>query len=240
MVLLVALLPELLVGASAGGLVDMPLAAFVAAVVAAGLGSDEERPAWRSPLPWLIGALTTVKQEGMLLALIACGAIGLSWILERPRRLGLRLREHAGAAAVVLGFIAARVGYVRWIHVHDATWGPFDAEHRARALHSIGLVASLCLRQMLEPRTWGLFWPAFFVASALALRFRRTRLTPLVLSIAAAMVVEASVFLFTNWDVATHIEGAYSRLLAQLAPAAAVVIGAAGERLWSSEAGEPA
>jgi hypothetical protein len=47
--------------------------------------------------------------------------------------------------------------------------------------------------------------------------------------------------LFTNWDIATHVFGAYGRLLAQLAPAAAVIITAAAERIWSpSITGGPA
>ncbi len=231
--LLVALLPELTTGASAGGLVDMPLAAFVAAVAAAALRPDPQRPGWRSPLPWLIGAMTTVKQEGMLLALIACGAVLVSWGVERPRRLGERLRIHRAGVAVIAAFVAIRVTYVRWTGVHDITWGPFDAEHRLRALQSIGLVASLCLRLLLAPATWGLFWPAFFAGAALLASSGRRPPALLAAAVTVAIGIEAGVFLFTNWDIPTHVFGAYGRLLAQLAPAAAVVIGAAAERLWS-------
>ncbi len=167
--LLVALLPELTTGASAGGYVDMPLAAFVAVAAAVALVPHPSRPGWRSPLPWLIGAMTTVKQEGMVLALIACGAVFFFWATERPRRLAERLRFHRGGLAVVAAFVAIRVTYVQWTGVHDITWGPFDAEHRLRALHSVGLVASTCLRMLLAPETWGFFWPAFFAAAALLL-----------------------------------------------------------------------
>jgi hypothetical protein len=233
MALIVALLPEITVGASAGGYVDMPLAAFVAVVAAAALRPDRGRPGWGAPLPWLIGAMTTVKQEGMLLALIACGAVLLAWILERPRRLAERLRVHRAGIAVVAVFVAIRVTYVRWTRVHDITWGPFDAEHRLRALHNVGLDVSTCLRMMLAPWTWGLFWPAFFAGAALAAAWRRKPLVLASLALAVAMAVEAGVFLVTNWDVALHIEGAYARLLAQLTPVAAVVIGAAAERLWA-------
>jgi len=230
--LLVALLPELSTATSADGCVDMPLAAFVAAIVAASLREGSRRPGVGSPLPWLIGALTTVKQEGMVLVLVACVAIGLSWILERPRRLAERLRENGAGAALIAAFVALRVGYVRWTGVHDITWGPFDAEHRLRALHSVRLVASLCLRLLLSPEEWGLFWPAFFVASALVVAWRQARPSLVALAVVGAIGIESPVFLFTNWDMAVHIIGAYTRLLAQLAPAAAVVMCTAAERLW--------
>ena len=239
--LLVALLPELTTGASAGGYVDMPLAAFVAAVVAAALRSDAPPPGWRAPLPWLIGAMTTVKQEGMVLALVACGAVLLSWTSERPRRLTERLKSGRGGAAVIAAFVALRVAYVRWIGVHDYTWGPFDAEHRHRALHSVGIVVSTCVRMLLAPHKWGLFWPAFFVAAIWVGVSRWKPPALMALALMMAMGIEAAVFLFTNWDIALHIEGAYARLLAQLAPAAAVVIGVAAERIWSpSPVGRPA
>ena len=69
-------------------------------------------------------------------------------------------------------------------------------------------------------------------AAALAVAYRLARPGWIALATVAAMGVVASVFLFTNWDIAVHVEGAYSRLLAQLAPAAAVVIGSAAERVW--------
>ncbi len=129
----------------------------------------------------------------------------------------------------MLLFVVIRVGYVRWIDVHDSTWGPFDAAHRTRALQNVGLVLSLCTRLLLDPRTWGLFWPAFFVAGGLMLAWKQTRPALLALAIAATIAGDEALFLFTNWDIAVHIDGAYTRLLAQLAPAAAVVIGAAAE-----------
>ena len=233
--LLLALLPELTTGGAAGGCVDMPLAAFVSAVVAAALRSDRQETGWRAPVAWLIGALTTAKQEGMILAIIACGGILLFWIAERPRRLPARLRSCWSGVAVILAFVAARIGYVHWLGVHDTTWGPFDAAHLSRAWKSLGLVASLCLRLLFDPREWGLFWPAFLVASVLIAAYRLARPTCLAIATGTTILVYAAIFLFTNWSIEEHITGAYSRLLAQLAPAAAVVIGAAGNRIWAHE-----
>jgi hypothetical protein len=228
-----ALLPELNTGSAAGGYVDMPLAAFVAAVVAASLRTDSVNTGWRAPLPWLMGAMTTVKQEGTVLALIAGLGIVLSWTMERPRRLSARFRSAWQGAVVVLAFIAARVAYVRWLGIHDATWGPFDAAHRARALKSLGLVASLCLKFLLDRGEWGLFWPAFFVAGAVIAASGSVRPACVAIATAATIVVYATMFLMTNWNIEEHIAGAYTRLLAQLAPAAAVVIAASGQRIWS-------
>lgn len=239
-VLLLALLPELTTGLAAGGYADMPLAAFVAAVVAAGLRADRTPAGWRSPLPWLIGSMTTVKQEGTVLAITAGLATFLWWMSERPRRLLARLRAEWTAAAVVLAFLTARACYVQWIGIRDITWGPLDAEHRARALKSVGLVSSLCLRVLLDPTQWGLFWPAFILASVLIAAAGLTRPACLAAAITATIAIDAAIFLLTNWPIEQHIEGAYTRLLAQLAPAAAVVIGAAGQRIWSERLGEAA
>jgi Dolichyl-phosphate-mannose-protein mannosyltransferase len=236
--LFVALLPEITARSAAGGYVDMPMAAFVAAAVAAALRKDDVRHGWRSPLPWLLGGMTATKQEGTLLAIIACGAVALCWLGERPRRLAERLRANASGMIVVAAFIAARVGYVRWTRVHDMTWGPFDATHVSRALQSVGVVTSLCLRYMLTPFRWGLFWPAFLVAAIGVAASGPARVRLLALATGTAAALEAGLFLFTNWDFQVHIEGAYSRLLAQLAPAAAVVIVFAASRIWSKPARE--
>ena len=232
-ILLLALLPELTTSGAPAGYADMPLAAFVAAVVAAGLRTDGAASGWRSPLPWLIGSMTTVKQEGTVLAMTAGLGIFLWWMWERPRRLSARLRSEWAGVVVVLGFVAARISYVRWLGIHDTTFGPLDAEHRARALKSVGLVASLCLRFLLDPKTWGLFWPAFFLAGLLIAAARLKRPACLAAATTVTMVIYATIFLITNWEIQVHIEGAYTRLLAQLAPAAAVVIGAAGSRIWA-------
>jgi hypothetical protein len=235
-ILWIALLPELMTRGAAGGYVDMPMAAYVAASVAVVLEKNGAPDGGRSPLPWLLGSMTAVKQEGMLLAVVACGAIAAYWTGERPRRLAERLRANASAMIVMAAFIASRVAYVRWTRVHDTTWGPFDAEHIPKALHNLGAVVGYCLHYALDPRMWGLFWPAFLVAAIAIVASGPARLRALALATAAAAVIEAGLFLFTNWDVQVHIEGAYTRLLAQLAPAAAVIIVFVASRAWSPPA----
>src|SRR6187549_1865540 len=85
----------------------MPQAAVVAAVVAAAMRSDA------AALPWLLGALTTVKPEGMILALIAAVAIAAATRLR-----GIRL----GAVAAIAAFVAVRVAYLRWTGVREDTY----------------------------------------------------------------------------------------------------------------------
>src|SRR5262249_44375773 len=126
------------------------------------------------------------------------------------------------------------------IGVHDGTWGPLDAEHRARAVQNVPVIVSTCLRLLLDPRTWGLFWPAFFAAAVLMALGKQRGVSLIAVAVTAAIAIEASVFLITNWDVRLHIEGSYARLLAQLAPAAAVVIGAVAERIWAADPGRVA
>jgi hypothetical protein len=235
-VLWIALLPELMARGAAGGYVDMPMAAYVAASVAVVLQEDGAPDGGRSPLPWLLGSMTAVKQEGMLLAVVACGAIAVYWIGERPRRFAEHLRANVSAMIIMAAFMVSRIAFVKWTRVHDKTWGPFDAEHVSKAMQNLGAVIQLCLHYMLDPRSWGLFWPAFLVAAIAVAISGPARLRVHALATASAAAIEAGLFLFTNWDIQVHIEGAYTRLLAQLAPAAAVVIVFVASRAWSMPA----
>ncbi len=215
---LVAFLPSLSTRWAAGAYADMPQAAFVAGTVAAALGRRQRGNA----LPWLIGGLTTVKAEGTLLSALAIAAVLLAWILDEPRRFLRRLRENAWPIVIVAGFLAAHFAYLRWLGVTDPVYGPFDSRHLARAAARLRHVAALCGRVLLDPRQWGLLWPAFF-AAGLLLAFRGLpRQKSLAIATAVGTAVFAVPFLFTDWPVELHVSQAYFRLLAQLAPAAAV------------------
>ncbi len=222
--LLLAATPALSTGTNAGGYADMPLAACVAAVVAAALRRKATPGGWRQPLPWLIGSLTTVKAEGTLLAAVASGAVVLGWLFEPPPARGRSLRAQWSGALVVATLIGAHLAYLRWLGVRDTTFAPLDLAHIARVPMLIEPLAKLSFGLMFDPATWGLFWPAFLLATV-ALRIRgERRLFRIALAVLVAIAIYSSIFLFTNWDLALHVEGSYDRLLAQLAPAAAVVI----------------
>jgi len=214
--LLVALLPLLSTQHAAGGYADMPQAAFVAGAACAALRRTE-----RSALPWLLGGLTTVKAEGTILAAVASAAVVALWLAEGGRR---NLPDRAKAAAVTIAFFGLRFAHVRWAAAPDSVYAPLDGPHLAEALRRIPEVVHVCLVKMLSPRRWGLFWPAFFLSAfVLALR-GSAREKALAAATATAAAVVAAAFLFTSWPLAIHIDQAYPRLLAQLAPAAAAAI----------------
>ncbi len=203
-VVLVLFVPALSTRWAAGAYADMPQAAFVAAVVAASMRADA------AALPWLLGALTAVKPEGTVLALIGAAAAAAA-----SRFRAIRLP----AVAVVAAFLALRVLYVRWTGIRDDTYvfgSPGLVIERAPQ------VARLCLSVLVDPVSWGLLWPAFFVSAAAAWRIGHARERALATAVAAGVVAMAVPFLFTTWPVELHVSQAYFRLLAQLAPAAVV------------------
>ena len=213
--LLVALVPTLSTLHAAGAYADMPQAAFVAGVTAAAMSGRKEA------LPWLIGALTTVKAEGTILAAVACAGVALFWILDDGREnLRGRIVGAAGAIAVVVAFFGIRFAYLRWLSVAD----PAYQGGLAGAVKRIPTVIRLCAAQLLDPRHWGLFWPAFG-ASALVLFSRGSaREKTLATATAVGLAVLTVPVLFTTWPLDLQIAQAYDRLAAQLAPAAAVAM----------------
>jgi hypothetical protein len=228
---LLCLLPTVSTRWAAGGYAEIPQAAFVAAVAAA--FAAPTGTGWRRPLPWLIGCLAAVKQEGLLLAIACLVAVAIaaarrrrwsgSWILPAVALMGLRL------------------GYVRWAKAEDTTYGPFDSYAWSRAFSRIPEVAGLCLQQLVSFWEGGFFWIAF-AAGAAWLLFSRAepRLRILAAATTVGIVACSIPFLFTNWPVALQVGQAYQRLLAEIAPAAAVVMVAAYDQFRRSFSEETA
>ena len=224
--LLVALLPELATTQAVGGSSDMPLAAFVAATAAACFRRESRRA-----LPFLIGSLTTIKNEGTVLALIASAAVLAYWAAGGPRRLVRRLRRHAAAVAITAAFLVARFAFLAWVDVTDMTYASVNAASIARAFHRLDAVVGVCARLALRPDQWGLFWPVALLASvALWIRGSR-RARCFAAALWTAVAAYTSILLFTNWNVELQAVQAYSRLLAQLSPAALVVVALSYEDL---------
>jgi hypothetical protein len=227
---LVLFVPALSTRWAAGAYADLPLAAVVAAATAEGLRGDA------NALPWLIGALTTVKPEGTVLAGLAALAIAAAaW---PSLRAGFARRAAVRFVVVLAAFAAARVGYQRWTHVRDDV---YVFQSVGIALERVPEVARLCLRELFDPRAWGLLWPAFLAAGVVLLRRGSPAERALAVSVAAGVAAMAAPFLFTTWPVPLHVEQAYFRLLAQLAPAAvvAIVIGYVRAAEAANRAGEP-
>ena len=231
--LVLALAPEVTAGHAFGGYADMPQAAFVAGVASASLRGDGGRRA----LPWLIGGLTTVKSEGIVLAAAACAAVVLSRVLEtpRPRRLG---DFPVSAVAIVASFFGLRFAFLRWVGAPDTVYA-LDAAHLARAVRLVPHVARMCLVKALSPRRWGPFWLAFAAAGLTVALRGSPREKGLVAAIVASAATFAAIFLFTTWPLDLHIDQAYPRLLAQLAPAAAVVLALGYARARGAAAESP-
>jgi hypothetical protein len=221
---LTCLLPGLTMGSAIGGYSDMPLAAVVAAAAAASLRTRPNGLSWRSPAPWLLGTLTTVKSEGMILLVIGLGVIA-AWALA------LRTPVPAAASsslAPLVFFVAARIVHQTFIHGVDRTFAPVLSLRAGTILARGPGIASGMLRSLISFRAWGLLWPAFAIALLIvARRAPRSRAMPIATAAALAILAYGSTFLYTRWNVSLHLDQAFPRLIAQVAPLAAATIAAA-------------
>ena len=223
--LLVGLLPEIATAQAAGGSSDMPLAAFVAGTVAACLRRESRRA-----VPFLIGSLTAVKNEGTILAIVASGAILWYWYGSGNRTSGglrpfrKRVKAHAAGIAVVAAYLVSRLAFLRWLDVHDPTYGPINAANLERAVERLGLVVRVCLRLALDPAVWGVLWPLALIASLVLWARGAKSERALAGALWSAIGAYTAILLFTNWDVELQAVQAYHRLLSHLAPAALVAI----------------
>jgi hypothetical protein len=224
--LLLGILPELATAQSPGGSADMPEAAFVAGTIAASFRRESRRAA-----PFLIGSLTVVKPEGTVLALIASAAVLGLWSRGGLRHLLRRLRIHAADIGIVAVFLLLRLGFLRWYGIDDRTYSHIDASSLSRALDRVGLVVSTAAGLALDPAVWGVLWPLFLVAGLALGRLGSPAERCLVGAVLAALAAYTAIFLFTNWNVPLHLRQAYTRLLAQIAPAAAIAIALSYERV---------
>jgi len=221
---LLALVPAVATRQNVGGYADMPQAALVAGTLASLLrGPQRGGPSYRHAAPWVLGGVLLVKNEGTILFGITCAAIVLVWASQGLNGFAAVLRKYAGAIALVAICLALRMLYLRWIHLNDVTYGPIDSAHLANALSRFWQIPATCARFMFDLPEWGLFWPVFFLALPIVFWKGGRREIALAGGTLAALAAYTSIFYFTNWEFHLHIAQAYSRLLSQLAPAAAVL-----------------
>jgi hypothetical protein len=162
-----------------------------------------------------------VKSEGLILFLVVAATAGVLALA------GGRMRRDAPARAGILVaalFLADRALYLRWTSIPDPTIEPIGTESLVRAFRRIPEVARLCGDALVRVPRWGLFWPAFGVASVIVLCFAPRRQKAVALAALLGLLAYSALFLLTNWQVALHVSQAYNRLLAQLAPAAAITL----------------
>ena len=219
---LIAFLPPLSTETAAGGYADMPLAFVVSAVVASALGGTPRR---NHALPWLIGTLCFVKNEGMVYALITVAVVVIHWLTTRSSiMLRDRLRANLVPIAALSTMILGRIAYLEWIDYEDLSFHSLSGDSAGFAFGRMADVLRLSAIYLFDPRIWGLFWPAFFVALVIVLRRNRAEVRAIAISVLLSLAAFQGMFLLTRWDVALHVDQALVRLLSQVAPAAAVVI----------------
>lgn len=224
---LVAALPPLSTSWAAGGYADMPQAAAAVGLAGALLRGRGSGPAWRRSVPWLFGAVLAMKSEGTILSVVALCGWGGALLLSRGLRGGLEaLRRQTGALLVVGGLLAVRLSYIRWTHaaVYDREFRPLGVAALRDALGRSAEVAGRTLVEMANVSRWGLLWPAF-AAGAVVLLLRPDPVRRTLAACALLAVgLYVSVFLFTNWPVALHMQLALDRVLSQVAPLAVLVV----------------
>lgn len=225
-VALVAALPVLSTSWAAGGYADMPQAAVLVTLVGALLAKENDGPSWRQPVPWLFGALVSVKSEGTLLAVLLLAAWALAAILENGLAGAVRAtRRRAGALMLVATFLALRILYVRWTIAPeiDRVYRPVNLSTIALALERLPVLGGLVAAEMARVRVWGLLWPAFFAAVVVLVRRRDPAQRVLAAATFAAVGAYVSTFLFTATPLVWHVGTALDRILSQLAPLAVLV-----------------
>ena len=223
-VAMIAALPAFTSRPMVGGNADLPVAACVAALAAAWLSPDSRPGRWNSAVPWLLGSLLAAKSEGLILFAVAIVSAAAMTPVEDPAR---RLRFGAGAVLVGAALLADRLVYLRWTAVPDRLIDSPNPTTLVRAFDRIPDVAALCARELVRVREWGFFWPAFVVASLLVVWASPGRQRSVALASLLGLAAYSAIFLMSSWPVRLHVAQAYGRLLAQIAPAAAITMLAA-------------
>lgn len=193
-------------------------------------------PRWPTPLPIAIAiALVGCKDEGLAhVAVVTGSAVAASALARRGAPDGTCARQ----AAATMG--AAVLAFATW-RIMLARAGITDLDHRLSApnvgaLPSIGAVG---LRDALDPRSWGVLWPACVVGIgvvAWTARHRDLRDTPereravafALAPVAHVVVLAAALACGPERVRAFALAGTLiSRWLIQLAPTAALAIAGA-------------
>jgi hypothetical protein len=214
--------PLTLLQGATSGYADVPLAASVAGAAcftyyALRMGDVRLVPVAAA----LSAAAVWTKAEGAMIA----GAIGVAAFAAAGATKWRVLLPLAWVPAVALA---------SWLAVLQMAGTPaatdFDALTVERMASSAGMlkaVAWLMVRELFRPGHWGLVWPCFFASIAIMMATRRAVPADwfLVAAVLIALHVYALAYLFSAWpDVREHVGYSLTRVLAPLAPLAAVVV----------------
>ena len=218
-VLVSALIPVEFDVTTAGGYADMPLAAVLAAALAAMLRPGPGARAFRSPVLWTLAGLLMVKNEGVILLAIT--------VMVAAVVLGKRVLQFWKPALGLGVAFALRVAYLWWTDAVDITFG----YNLGRAYHRIAELPGVELPLLIHWDDWALYWPAVLVACVILLVLGRTVERALAAGLALAIAAYSGLYLFTNWEMALHISNSYTRLLQDFIPVASVTLAAAYGRM---------
>ena len=179
----------------------------------------------RAALPWILGGLTTVKAEGTILALGRVAAVVLVAGCSDSQRSGPPAGGSGGTPRSSRHFSPSGSSSCAGSPCPDLVYVPLDAAHFAEAFGRIPRVRTSVSSRRSAPGGGDCFWPRSRRCRG---RPPRPRIGPregLARRRSGRGRPRATVpFLLTTWPLELQIDQAYPRLLAQVAPAAAVVL----------------
>lgn len=176
-------------------------------------------------------ALVLTKNEGIV---IAVAVVASAVVVRRVRSTRDWLTLAASiAGAVILLAIWRRGGPA----AYDEQYGVL-VQDLWSSFHRLPDALEALVKQSIDPRTWGWFWPATAVSAAIALAGKRRidALAPLVLML-LVLGVYAVTFTVTSWNIDELATVAASRLLLHLVLPACWLIAIAAETLGARSAG---
>jgi hypothetical protein len=213
-----AMIVALLLGAPAvvrwagAGVADPLVALFAAAAVASTIRRDD------LPIAAACCAfLVMTKLEGMVLAALLCVAM-------------LALHRSRFGIACVTGAILTALPWIAWSldlpRTHEDYGSRISPANVLRNLDKLPTVLAALGRQILDLRAWGMLWPLLALAAAIGFRaFRDMRVIAVWFILIGQMLAFIVAYLVTPWNLAELIPMTQHRLLLQIAPLTAILLG---------------
>lgn len=205
------------------GLAELPLAFFACAAIANLLEvRDSGVPAWTAG--WMIGFLSWVKKEGLLLSLLLL-LFGVVLFLRN------RARQPVRPGSITTLVVPAVLLQLSSILVGRFLLGPgadfFAGDWRARAIARLSRpfpIVSALGSELLRREWWGI-WLILAAAFAYAVLCRR-EMAALLLGIVFAMLASYGVVYFATYlDPLQHLHNSFFRTASALVPLGAIGIG---------------
>ena len=230
--------PLTLLPGAASGYADVPLAAAAAGTVSfayLALKSGARDAAILAGLMAAVAAWT--KIEGLVIAGSVAALVALARALQPPleRRLGV---VDCLAVAMIPAVLLAPWLWVQQAYgIAAADFVTMNVSNGFAGARRIPVILDLVARELLRPGHWGLLWPAWLMATLLAVTRRRTDTTAMFLIgvVAVPLAMYVIPFMYSSWaDAGEHVKTALPRLLVPLAPIALVFTATVLSREWWS------